>query len=344
MSTRGVIIGAIAAIVLAGGAAAGYQVLYREPAIALRKDIAAKSAGLERYRTAADRLFAVQDRLGTIAKTTLGGRADRVEHRLRAGLAGLAEASGLRGVVVSNGRPDSMVNPIAHARVASSLRKLVRDQADFGVVRARVQGVGSLDAVLHTVAAARAQPWLHRVEGFAIEPVGEERTTFELRLDVATVIVPDLADEGTDAAPIIAEPSEGDLATINELVGRRFLMGPAPKPKPEPKPDPKPAPPENVKTPTPTPPPPFDQWRVAGIVDTGDGPQVVMAKRGGGSRLMTAGESLLGLRFESTHGDEAVFVDGAGVRTAVPLGATLDTRRPIGQQDGSEPEDPAGET
>lgn len=139
------------------------------------------------------------------ARTMLGAEQNVVEHRLRTLLSELSDKHGLEGVVVTHGRPRAAGNPAddRSSGVSRGLRRRLGERPDFAVVRGRVQGVGTLDEVVRTLAALRAQPWIHRVEGFSIEPEGKDREVFGLKADFATIFAPDLVSEYVDAdAPL----------------------------------------------------------------------------------------------------------------------------------------------
>ena len=100
---------------------------------------------------------------------------------------------------------------------SKALREIVRESpvpivADIhfhykrGIEAAEARALPGVHAVL-TLADLRAQPWVHRVEGFTITPKGREGEIFELKADYATIFAPELV-EGDRDAPALASPAE----------------------------------------------------------------------------------------------------------------------------------------
>lgn len=263
-------------------------------------------------------------------RAMLGGEQNVVEHRLRGLLSEVAERNGLSEIVVSHGRPRVASNPADErgSGISRTLRRRLGDQADFAVIRGRVQGMGTLEQVMRTLADLRAQSWLHRVEGFTIEPKGKDRTAFELKADFATMYAPDLV-EADDDPPALASAAEGDVRALGSVASRspfRFAV-----------PVPSAPPPEPVRVVTrpakaPPPPPPYDKWRVTGVMETvgGDGGavEVFLARTDTGeTRTLAVGQGVLGVTLTRAEGERAWF-ERDGQVLVVRAGETLDQARP----------------
>lgn len=265
------------------------------------------------------------------AETMLGGEQNVVEHRLRGLLSELAERNGLSEISVSHGRPRVEANPANDraSRVNRTLRRRLGDQTDFAVIRGRVQGMGTLDQVVRTLADLRAQGWIHRVEGFTIEPKGKERSAFELKADFATIFAPDLVEAEAEA-PVLVAADDNDVRALGVIASR------APFRFAEPKPEMPPAPPVRVVTkPAKKPLPPYDKWRVTGVMESlgagaseQGGVEVFLARTDTGeTRTLTVGQGVLGATLTRASGEHAWFEkDGRAV--VVQAGETLDRARP----------------
>ncbi len=279
------------------------------------------STQLERYENATDRLRAV-------GSTMLAADRDVLEHRLRAGLSTIATDSGLSEVVVSNSPPRAVANPAAQVRMSGGwgkLRDRLRRQTDFYVVRGRVQGTGTLESAMLTLAAIEAQGWVHRIEGLTLRPVGAERELVELKVDFAIAMAPDLAPRDAPAhAPDASDTGDEAIAGLTQIALRGLFRVPprAPEPavvvetKPEPKPDPAPKP------------PPYENWRLAGVMGGNRVEAVVVHTSNGKSRVLEPGDRLMGATFEEGSGERAVFrIDEK--RYEILLGKSLADRREL---------------
>jgi hypothetical protein len=267
--------------------------------------------------------------LRELSSSMLAGEQVVVEHRLRNLLSELAEREGLREIVVSHGRPRVEPNPAQErgSGVSRGLRRMLSEQQDFVVVRARLQGLGTLERVTATLASARAQPWLHRVEGFTIAPKGKEKSVYELKADLATVYAPDLVDAEA-GPPELTQPVAADARLASAVAERSpFRLADPAKPA-----DPKPRPVAKKKDPPPPPPPPYNKWRVTGVIEVaGDGGntmQVMLARTDTGElRTLNQGDSILEARLDSASGESAYFTL-KGERYVVRTGQTLAQRQP----------------
>ena len=292
-----------------------------------------KRSQIERARSVArqlgeqiDGMSGSSERLRAIGATMLAGDRDLLEHRLRAGLSELATGAGLGEVVVTSTPPRAMENPAARVRMSggfSELRRRLRSSPDFYVVRGRVQGIGSLESALSALASLEAQPWVHRVEGVTIRPAGQARELVEFKADYAVAMAPDLASrEASTAAPEIVPVGEAGAAGVARVSERGLFRVPPRAPEPVV---------EVVRAPDPAPKPkpkPYQDWRLAGVMG-GSRVEAVLVHAGSGrSRVLEAGDEVLGAVFEGGSGERAVFrIDGA--RFEVFLGKSLADRREL---------------
>lgn len=269
--------------------------------------------------------------LRALATTMLGRDRAVVEHRLRGLLSEIAERESLATIVVSHGRPRVSKNPAGErgSGVARGFRRLLGEREDFAVVDARLQGQGSLEQCLRALAATRAQPWVHRVEGFSITPKGKDRSVYEVKVDLATIFAPDLVAEDAPAPPLLAT-READAALVAALAARDPFTLVEPVVAVTPPPPPPVASPE----PAPEPAPPYDKWRVVGVLqiaggpDGGDAVEVMLTRTDSAeTRTLKPGDAVLGATLESASGETAVFTLN-GERLAVQTGETLDQARP----------------
>ncbi len=319
------IVGGVAAAVVAYTA---YVQMYGGSAGVLSGEIARARGSVSELSRRVDDHVRVRRQLKAIGAATLSGEFDKAEHRWRSALSRIAEDCGLVGVTFNNAGPRPHKSPVLEAKVPSSLKRLIQDRgADFEVITGTLKGSGSLEAVLKTIAIARAQPWVHRVVGFTIEPEGQNGSRFGLTLVVETLFLPDLAPKDLGDPVVAAGPPE--VEAIWRAIAQRnpFREPPAPVVVQRgPEPDPAPV--------APTPPvstgPGYDEWRVTGVVVGRAGVEVWLVNARTQERtVLTPGTRVLDAVFVEGAGERAVFeIDGQ--KFEVTNGQTLGARRPIG--------------
>lgn len=306
----------------------GVERFYLGPRAELAADIELYRGDIEAKQRHVDGMKEVRRRLAEIASTTLGAEPDALEHRLRTELVALAETSGLIDVEVKGARPSPRSNPVVNARVRERqpLRALLRERPDFYVVRATLEGRGRLGEVASTLAMLQGQPWVARVESFNIKPESDLRT-FGLRVDLSTLFVPDLMDEGVEAAALVELP-EHELTRARRLAARNVFRRPDP---PEPAIVQKePAPPAPEVAPAPKPEaPPYGEWRLAGVMRGSRGPAAILVNsRTRETRTLAPGEDVLGFVFVEGEGEQAEFARG-GETVVIRNGQTLEQRNEL---------------
>ncbi|MCC6425779.1 MAG: hypothetical protein IT435_03055 [Phycisphaerales bacterium] len=320
--------GAIATGVLIAGYLA-YAKLYAEP-------VRERSEAIDREREASIKLdeqlsetVGIRRGLKAIGATTLGKKEDLVIARFRDGLSAIAGRNGLNGIVVSSGPPTPVPNPAIRERIPSPVKSKLRAlRGDFSVIQGRLKASGPLESALRTLAVVEAQPWAHRVDGFSLTPVGKDREWVELQIDVATMFVPDLAL--ADAEPLPADPVSGHDVIWRAIAGKNIFKNPPPPPTPVQPPveiaaQPAAAPPA---VPPPVPPPPYQEWKVVGIIVSGESCEVTVVNARTGERAtLTPGNKALNATLVRGDGEIAVFeIDGHAYEFAP--GQTLAVRTP----------------
>lgn|GEM_PF-1101440 len=334
----GLLIACAAAFVLIALFAGGWWIVYAKPASELRAQLRAETSAVEDRQRIVSALPRVRAELASFGKTTLGRDPDGAIHRFRTHLGELAREAELADIVVTTNAPRGAENPAARERVGTGMRRVLRDRPDFWVIQGQLTGKGSLEACLRTLAGIAAQPWAHRVDRFTIRPEGRERAVYVLTVQVASAFMPDLGEDGGAPGVRLAEL---DSSRWSMIASPNPFLPPPPEPAPEPVrvAEPPPAPP-------PPAPPPYDRWRVVGIVETGSlagdatgngggkaRAEVWMEHTGTGrTRVLGAGDEVLGLRLVSASGEVAVFESG-GAMVEVRAGQTLAERRAPGRVD-----------
>lgn len=324
----------IAAIVGGVGAlAAGYFAyhrMYAGPKRDLDQQLTTVRANVARLEDELIEHERIRSGLRDLANTTLSGRTDTLEHRLRSSLGEIAAECGLASVEVSSGSPRVMKNPAGDARLSTrSLSVALRKQEDASVVTAQLRGVGGLEQVLRTLATVGAQPWAHRVVSVSLTPEGKERERYELTLGVATLLVPDLKGEKGEP-PARAELDPARAAAWRGIVERDAFRNPPP-PQPE-RPVVAKPPPQDPPKPTPPPPPPFHEWRLTGVVRSDRLGLIAMVVNVRTNELLQLqpGQEVLGAVLLEGSGERALFK--VEDRTCEVLnGQTLAERRVLDQ-------------
>ena len=314
----------IAAGIVVIAAYLSYGKLYAGP----RDELKSKLAGFESrdrsYEKILSKQLEVRQGLKAIAATTLGKSDDVVEHRFRSLLEQIAVEAGLEKVVVNNSAPSLVGSPTTPARVFEFKSREMRRQPDFAVVRGTVQGEGTLDQVLHAMAAVRVQPWIHRVSGFTLKPVDKEKTRFAISIDVTTLHLRDLASDDQEPQRVWLD-AEAGLAWASVVEKNVFRIPP---------PDQVVAaidPPTAVQRVDVAPlAPPYGDWKMTGLIEASrSGVLAIMVNiRDGRELLLSPGGMVIDAKFIEGAGERAVFeIDGKMFE--VFNGRTLAQRQPV---------------
>lgn len=317
--SRVILLGASACVALGGVWA--YRAMYAERRDALLADLEAVRGENEQYEAGLMAGAQVRRELEALSAGAVRGEADFADHALRTALRELAASAGLGAVEISADAPRGQENPYVRTRrVNRTLQRMIagRGAADFGTIDSTVQGEGDLEGVLRFVALAESQPWLHRVRGLSISPVGPARERFTVRLDASTLYLP---ERGESAVPSVSALSAESMARYQPIAMKNVFKRPArPEPAAErPRERPAAAPP----------PPPFEQWRLTGVWESAGGVRVIVTNTSSGeSETLVAGDGVLGASLVEATQKRAVF-ELDGKRYEVLNGETLAQRRAL---------------
>jgi hypothetical protein len=315
---------AAVALLLLGVAAVAHYAYFapRQRLDAQLRTLRAETTALEDRLDGRRRVRQITER---IAPTLLVAERDAVEHRFRTLLTRLGEQAGLEKVVVTQAEPQPRTNPAARA-FPSSARRRFEQTPDFAVIRATVEGEGTLQQAVGALALLESQPWAHRVESVAFQPAGAQGARMTFRASVSTILAPDLARK--DAPEPALAPVAPELEPAARLLAARDVFRPPPPP-------PAPAPPAVAQQPRPRPPagpppPTYADWRLTGVVLLRGQPEAwLLNTRSGERRVVRQGDRVLDAALVAGEGERAVFeIDGK--QYEVTTGQTLDGRRPVG--------------
>ncbi len=321
---------AAASLAVLGGLWWTYTTQYASPRSELEAQISRARERLSELDAALEDELLVRKKLRDAAKGTLGRKTDVVEHKFLAGLTALGERGGLSGVVASAGQPKGVLSPLTASNVRgvpTALKRALRARPDFEVVHGQLKGKGTLEQSLRTLASLQAQAWVHRVDGFSLRPIGKE-DQFDLSVSVVTMLLPDLASDDENPAPI------GEVSPAAEELWRAIASKNVFR---EPKP---PAQPKSevvvAKAGDPAPPlarpPSYDDWKLTGVVQGRGGVEAFLVNMKSGEKLtLQVGGRVLEavLTGSGARGESAVF-EIAGQRFEVSNGQLLSARRPVG--------------
>jgi hypothetical protein len=315
---------AAAVVVLGSASALGYWLLYAKPRNDLRQQLDRHLSANATYEAYLRDRRHVADELKAVAATTLGAKEDEVVARFRTALGEIAEKDcGLTGVNVNTRKPVDVPDPAGVAPrllKPTGLRQALKKQRDFAVIEGDLEGHGRLDQVLKAAAMVQAQPWVHRVSSFSIKPEGRERDRFELKMGIATILMPpDLAPKGAPDVPIrtldAAAPQQWASIVEKNVFKEPSAVAHAPAPAAHSAP----------------PPPPYNDWRLTGVVESRLGIEAFLLNVKTQQRLtLPVGSAVADARFVSGAGERAVFEIG-GQTYEVSNGQTLEQRRPTQQ-------------
>lgn len=317
-----------AALALVVGAWWTYRAQYATPRDESLASIETAKQRIVALNAALEDQFLVRKKLRDAAKGTLGKKTDVVEHKFLAGLTALGERGGLSGVVASAGQPKGVTSPLTASNlkgVPQPLRKALRASPDFEVVHGQLKGKGTLEQTLRTLASLQAQAWVHRVDGFSLRPIGKE-DQFELGVSVVTMLLPDLAADDENPAPI-GEVSPAAEETWKPIASKNVFR--EPKPVAPPKSEVVVAKAGDQAKPLARP-PSYEDWKLTGVVQGRGGVEAFLVNVKSGEKLtLQVGGRVLEAVLTGASGETAVFEIG-GKRFEVTNGQVLSARRPLG--------------
>lgn len=317
-----------AGIALVLGAWYAYYTLYAKPRNALLADLDAERAAAQSLQDVLKGEKDVKARIKELGPTFLADKFDVLSARFRDGLTRLAAGAGLNDVVVEHGQPQGVTSPLRSAKgMPIDLKRALTKAPDFEVVHGSFQGSGTLQQAYAALAAAQCQPWIHRVEGFTLEPVGKERERFKVRVNVATVLAPAWAQATNVKADLAVTPTTPKVETLAMELGQRNVFR---KPPPDAPPPPVVVAGGDAGQPRPASFAPYEDWRLTGVVRGKDGPEAffVNAKTSAKVSVLKGGRLLDATLIDASG--EVVILDFNGARYQVTNGQTLASRKPVG--------------
>jgi hypothetical protein len=333
MSTTNRISTLVGIALMAGIGYWGFHSMYAAPKAELEEEISQARSNVAGMTKTLKGEVSLGDRSKALRASTLSGKEDELLHRFRTGMANLGEQCLRKDkVVFDHGQPQTTASPLLSTKgIPTVLKQIIRKTPDIQTVRGTLKGTGSLENVLRVIALAQSQSWIHRVDGFSIKPIGD-RSEFELKLDVATLYLPDLP--GVDGPlPTIVQPPAELEPMWNAVASKNvFKAPPAPTPGDEPQ-----RPVEVAAAPiageAATPPPqvfaPYDDWKLTGVVISGRGAEAFfMNTRTGAKVTVEQGGQVLDAVFVDGQGEHA-FIEIAGKRFQLSNGQTLAARKPL---------------
>lgn len=306
----------------------GYWAFYAQPRDRLRRELEAERTAAQGLQEILKDQKPLETRIKALAPTFLADKFDVLSARFRDGLARLAAGAGLADVVVEHGQPQDVGSILLNAKgLPTELKRELRKTPDFEVVHGSLQGVGSLAQAYAALAGAQCQPWIHRVEGFSIEPVGKERERFKIRVNVATLLAPSWAWSNKGAPDLTVTPTTPAIAALAiDLGGRNIFRQP----------------PAAIASPAvvvasdtaaqsrPVAFAPYEEWRLTGVVRGKDGPEAFFLNIKTNAKVsLLKGGRLLDATLIDAAGERAV-IEVGGTRYEVTSGQTLSSRKPIG--------------
>jgi hypothetical protein len=317
---------AVGSLALLGIGYVAFTRVYARPKAALLDALGKAREASAAYDSALDARKQTLADLQKIGETTLGQRLDVVEHQFRTRLSAALASCGLTEIEVNSGSPGDVRSPAGEARLAGKIGASLRKQVDFQVVRGQARGAGALPDVLRALTAVAAQTWVHRIDGFEIEPLGRERERFTLRVDVSTLYTPTLVP-ADHAGPAPVVPAENTVLTWGPIASKNVFREPPPDAPPV---EHAPVVAANDGGPEPAPVPLYQDWRLTGlaILPRLGCQALVFNTRTSESRALAPGEAVLDAVFEGGLGERAVFRI-AEERFEVVNGQSLADRKPI---------------
>jgi hypothetical protein len=320
----------VIAAVLLGAGVFGYWTLYEKPRREIMESLSAQLRLNQTLDGSTRERARVRQELREIGGTTLGIAPDRVDAQFRAALQRIADSCRLGGVQISTKQPEDVRNPIATLRRRPSDMPDMSRQVDFRIVRGELTAHGPLEQVLRATALIQNQPWVHRVDTFSISPPtgeGREQERYTLRIGVATIMLDgELAPRESREPEIAMLPADAPLAwasivqknpfreprRVAENPRRQETRAAAPPPPPPPPPAP----------------PPYNEWRLAGVVESRLGTEAFLVNIRSDERMaIGTGASVAGARLVAAEGERAIF-EIEGEEFEIFNGQTFEQRRP----------------
>lgn len=296
-----------------------YDLVYARPVAEANARLLAAKAGVTELEDKLRESKQVKKELAEFASRTLGRAPDTVSHRYTAGLRAVFERCGLGRVVVTHREAEKVLSPLTKLTGVrpEDLKKRLRANPDFQLLRGTVTGQGTLEQVTRAIAEVDAQAWCV-IDSVELRPVGKEGEKFTVDLGVSAPLAPDLLDKEAPE-PVLEVQKPESLWAVQAIVARNaFASGkkvaaappevvkPADPPAPPAQPAPAPG------SPLPPPPPPYAEWKLTGVIVGGrSGLQALFSN----TRTNASVTVLKGAKVE-----DAVLVDGGGEMAVFEIG------------------------
>ncbi|MDX2148451.1 MAG: hypothetical protein SFZ23_13105 [Planctomycetota bacterium] len=317
-------------------ATVAYVRYYQRPRAELEAQIlaAARSVGDLEDQLAGE--GALRKSLKEFGNRTLGTAEDLVEHRFRMLLTRIGVENGLEGVVVDQGSPLARKSPALN-KLPTTISREMRARPDFYSVSGSLRGEGDLQEVLRVIAMVRAQPWVHRVDGFSIKPSPRKMNAYALRVEVSTAF---MSDAGPTEEPSLVQASIESEQVWRPLLAKNMFREP-------PQEAPTTRAPEVVVAAAPAQPPQasapetvvvlpaYGDWRLAGVAVGSRGPNAMFVNIKTGERqTVLIGGALLDAvlvdaAVESAEGPTRAIVRIDGKLFEIRVEETMASRRPL---------------
>lgn len=301
----------------------GYERMYARPRAEVEGTIRQSEADIAAREQALDDMPGLHKRLVEMSATTLGTDEETVSAALRTALNEIVAHFDLRDPSVATRKPEGVRNPSV-LKVSDFTDRAAKARPDFYTVEATLRAAGSLEAVLRTLATLEKQPWVHRIDRWAIMPLDKGRERFEFTVELTSAYLPErelrARVEGEKAWEAIGEEQ---FALYRPILARAVFKAPAPEAAP---------PPVRVAdVNAPPPAPAYDEWKVTGLERGREGWEMLVKNNKSGQSLrLMAGDRVLDAKFVEAAGELAT-VEIGGARYVVMLGQTLGDRRPKSQ-------------
>jgi hypothetical protein len=264
----------------------------------------------------------LDERIAMVVDRSLGAELESVDSDLRRRLAMLAESVGIRDASVSTVGAAVVATPAVREFSRSGSERIFRDEPDFVVLRASVNGVGPIDAVVRFLHELDAAPWLKRIVQVRLDP-DREGTSIAIAVSVVTLFIPGFAGDGElDQRP---PSSRWPETRYQSLIAANPFSLPDAAPTPDVVDS---TPPSSVDRSDPR-----SAWLLTGIMEGPEGTEAWLRQIESGERieLLVSGKKPIGreivLELEAASGDIARFRVGDET-FRVLVGSTLDRQLP----------------
>jgi len=328
-----IIIGVLLALAAAGVGMWEYRGYARERD-ALVTRIALYKQDIDKRERELEGSARVKRTLRKFADASLGVDEATVSASLRTALNEIVAHYGLIEPTVTSNKATAVRNPAVEVHpteLADRKRKDLR-APDFYTIAATVSGKGTLEQAVRTLATLELQPWVHRIDGFNLKPIGKEHDRVELTVMLTTAFLPEkeLRSRTVGPEPHAWRPvEEWEFAAWRGIVAKNIFKEPprAPQvagrdPGSEPGAPTPPAPPSAAS---------YSDWVVSGIARGRDGVE-----------LMLVNEKTKEWKTISVGGRvmDAKFIDGSGEVAKIQIGQEmfevrsgqrLSERKPVSQ-------------